>query len=443
MLDHETIWRETLANDSVTENESRSGRQLPAEVDQQMLHDIQVILSRLVAKARQLIRNFTTNLAEGWMNIRCKFDGGKVVNRSQSGSWEHRCAGAGLQQNLGRSWGPEAWEKMTCSPPNQVFVDTAELSSRKVDETRKRRSTEVAKECRRRSKYSNTDKSVAARRAYSRHDDDITPSDNGDLSPHHLDELKDSYYRTNIRLSGGEAQKLEEERREQGGSELWIRERMKQITASHVGGILKMKKTTKRSRKVEALLYSKFKGNQATLYGTNMEDTTRQEYTEHQHQAGHPGLKTSPAGLTISVQNPWLGASPDGKVLDPSASKPDGIVEYKNPYSARDLSLEEACCTKKLFCLEKLEDNGKVTFKLKRRHDYYYQIQCQMYCCDVDWCDFVLRTKKEIHVERIPQDSDWLENQLPKLNKFFYRALLPELACPRRNNGGIIEPADI
>ena len=43
ILDQETIWRETLANDSVTENEARSGRQLPAEVDQQMLHDISYI----------------------------------------------------------------------------------------------------------------------------------------------------------------------------------------------------------------------------------------------------------------------------------------------------------------------------------------------------------------------------------------------------------------
>lgn len=134
-MDQETIWREILANDSVTENEARSGRQPPAEVDQQMLHDISYsILSRLVAKSRHLIQNLTTNLVEGWMNIRCKFDGGKVVNRSQSGLWKHRCAGAGLQQNLGRSWGPEAWEKMTCSPPKQIFVDTAELSSRKVEQ---------------------------------------------------------------------------------------------------------------------------------------------------------------------------------------------------------------------------------------------------------------------------------------------------------------------
>ena len=42
-----------------------------------MLHDIQVLLSRLVMKAGQLIRNFTTNLAEGWMQVRCKFDRGK------------------------------------------------------------------------------------------------------------------------------------------------------------------------------------------------------------------------------------------------------------------------------------------------------------------------------------------------------------------------------
>ncbi len=35
------------------------------------------------------------------MHIRMKFDGGKVINRSQSGSWEHRCVGAGLRQNMG------------------------------------------------------------------------------------------------------------------------------------------------------------------------------------------------------------------------------------------------------------------------------------------------------------------------------------------------------
>ena len=141
----ETMVEETLAEDSATESDARHGETVPAEIDSAMMYDIQVLVSRLVSKARQLIRNFTTNLVEGWMQVWCKFDGGKVVNRSQSGSWKHRCYRAGLQQNLGRSWGPPTWEKMTGSPPNQTFIDTAETSA-KVTHTQKRKAPEKAKE---------------------------------------------------------------------------------------------------------------------------------------------------------------------------------------------------------------------------------------------------------------------------------------------------------
>ena len=48
-------------------------------------------------------------ITEKSMSIRCKFEGGKVINRSQSGSWEFRCIGAGLRKNLGSSWGPQTW----------------------------------------------------------------------------------------------------------------------------------------------------------------------------------------------------------------------------------------------------------------------------------------------------------------------------------------------
>ena len=126
------MWEETLADDAATERESRHGGATPTEINPQMMHDIQVLVSRLAGKARQLIKNFTTNLAENWMQIRCKFDGGKVVNRSQSGSWEHRCSGAGLQKNLGKCWGPPTWEKMTSCPANQVFIDTVESSAKVI-----------------------------------------------------------------------------------------------------------------------------------------------------------------------------------------------------------------------------------------------------------------------------------------------------------------------
>ena len=439
--DQERMWEDTLADDSATECEARHGGPVPTEINTQMLHDIQVLLSRLVMKAGQLIRNFTTNLAEGWMQVRCKFDGGKVVNRSQSGSWEHRCFGAGLQQNLGRTWGPHTWEKMTTSPPNQVFINTAESSAKKVAATRKRKATEHAKESRRRSKYSRSDNSIAARKAYSRHDNDIEPDDiTDDVSPEYLDELKNAFYNTHVAVTTEQADNTEQETREQSRSDVWIGERMKRITASRVGGILKMRKTTKRSTKVKEILYSKFRGNQATLYGSRMEETARQQYVAHQNQQSHVGLQTHSIGLVISDDNPWLAASPDDKVYDPNAAQALGIAEYKNPYAARDFTVQEACDKVKSFCLEKQEEAGEVMYTLKRRHDYYYQIQCQMYCSKVEWCDFVLRTNKDLHVQRIPWNPDWWKQQLPRLKEFYFDALLPELACPRHGKGGIREP---
>ena len=44
--------------------------------------------------------NFTINLAEGYMHIRRKFDGGKQINYSQSGSWQGRCAFATPQTDV-------------------------------------------------------------------------------------------------------------------------------------------------------------------------------------------------------------------------------------------------------------------------------------------------------------------------------------------------------
>ena len=102
----------------------------------------------------------------------------------------------------------------------------------------------------------------------------------------------------------------------------------------------------------------------------------------------------------------------------------------------RNKTIPEAA-TATTFCLE--GKNGP--YKLKHRHDYYHQIQYQLYCVDREWCDFVLKTEKDIHVERIYRDRDWWGLQLGKLETFYFKALLPELAAPRYRNGGIREPS--
>ena len=89
--------------------------------------------------------NFTTNLAEGYMHIRTKFDGGKQVNRSQSGAWDGRCAGAALRVNEGPSWGPTCWAQATNTAASECFKSTYATKSKQVASDYKRKATDDAK----------------------------------------------------------------------------------------------------------------------------------------------------------------------------------------------------------------------------------------------------------------------------------------------------------
>ena len=270
------LWQETVDDSRETEETSRKGGESPLQVSPKLLHDVQLLVSRLAAKSRQLIGNHTTNLAEAWMHIRCKFDGGKVINRSQSGSWQHRCMGAGLEQNHGPTWGTKAWNAMTDNSPNPIFSEVAQSTAKKNENQRKRKATEDSKRKRRESKYSRVDNSLAAKKAYSRHEGDVIPEDvvDDDVSQEHLQQLKDSYYTNRVVVTKEEVEDIERNTREQSHSDQWMIERRKRITASVVGGIAKMQQKTKRSTKVKNMLYSKFRESEATRYGSLMEETT-------------------------------------------------------------------------------------------------------------------------------------------------------------------------
>ena len=79
-----------------------------------------------------------------------------------------------------------------------------------------------------------------------------------------------------------------------------------------------MRNTTKRSKKVQEILYSTFRGNAATKYGTKIEGIAKNEYATHQQQTGHADLEVKSCGLSVALENPWLAASPDGVVRDPN-----------------------------------------------------------------------------------------------------------------------------
>ena len=96
-----------------------------------------------------------------------------------------------------------------------------------------------------------------------------------------------------------------------------------------------MRKTTKRSKKVKEILYSTFRGNLATVYGSKMEETSREEYCKYLQQKGCSDVAVERCRLRVSIKEPWFAASPDGIVRDPcNTTHPSWLLEIKNPYSS-------------------------------------------------------------------------------------------------------------
>ena len=62
--------------------------------------------------------------------------------------------------------------------------------------------------------------------------------------------------------------------------------------------------------------------------------------------------EVSKTGIFINIEQPWLAATSDGIVEDPSEStiRRTGLLEIKCPYSARHKSPTDACKEIKTFC---------------------------------------------------------------------------------------------
>ena len=265
---------------------------------------------------------------------------------------------------------------------------------------------------------------------YSRYDDgpnavDISP----DIPTSDLYDLMVSYYSAHVKVTEAAVTKITVNTTGQGGDNsnvLWHEERRKRLTASNVGKIAKRRATTKVGPTVQQLLNAKFQGNSATNWGNFREEDSNKEYLKIKKESS-PNISTSTCGLVVSISNPWLGASPDRLVHDPASDPPNGLVEFKNPYTARNMTLDEAVSKLKNFCLCY---SSTQELQLKENHDYYYQMQCAMYCTNREWCDFVVMTKT-IHIQRVKFNKEFWSTILPKLKMFYFTAVLPQLASPR------------
>lgn len=235
-------------------------------------------------------------------------------------------------------------------------------------------------------------------------------------------------YKKSLALSEDEIRLIEEDTRDQGNDTtgMWLHLRRSRITSSNFGVVCKRRPSTPVANLVKNLLYRSAAINSSSLrWDRENEDNARKAYAEEMLKRCTP-VVIKKTGLVISSEKPHLACSPDDFVEDENVADCYGTAEYKCPYSAREMSPNEACSKVKTFYCNIQDGN----VQLKRNHNYYHQIQGVLGITGRKWCDFVIWTLVGISIERIKFDLSFWENILPKLDAFWNKAILPELAAP-------------
>lgn len=225
-----------------------------------------------------------------------------------------------------------------------------------------------------------------------------------------------------IFVSPEESKAIEEHTRKQSSSDLWFECRSGRITASKFKSAVRTDPHQPSESLVKGICYpQRFKfSTKATCWGCEHESTARNSYKEVQ-QKKHSALQISDSGLVVSTMYPFLGASPDGNVSCSCCG--EGAIEVKCPYSCKDSHFKESAESPG-FCLGRNADGG---FFLKKDHQYFYQVQLQMFICNAKYCDFVVYSKKDLVILRILPESDFMESTISAATDFFKLAVLPEL----------------
>lgn len=159
----------------------------------------------------------------------------------------------------------------------------------------------------------------------------------------------------------------------------------------------------------------------ATKYGLDHEEIALKEYKDIIGPK-HLNLIVKKTGFLISTKLPILGASPDGIVQCDCCGM--GSIEVKCPYRLKDgMLMNEFVKLKNCF----LYEDSKGNFNLKKKHDYYFQIQLQMFVSETKYCDFIVWSKRYLSVERIFINEQFLDENLAKAVLYHSKIVVPEL----------------
>ena len=195
------------------------------------------------------------------------------------------------------------------------------------------------------------------------------------------------------------AKSIEVDTRGQASNKRWFQERCQRICSSKFGRICKATKRTDLKKLAYDLTHPVKFFSASTQYGRENESKALQKYEQITGHVVHE------SGLCVSLTHPMLAASPDGIVND------ELLVEVKCPYTARN-DLITPDTVPYLF-------KGDSELLLDTRHNYFYQIQGQLFATGRQMCHLVVYTAVDCKVVNVDRDDIFIDHMVLQLESFF------------------------
>ncbi len=208
-----------------------------------------------------------------------------------------------------------------------------------------------------------------------------------------------------LQLTNDQIADFEVKTRVQSATPLWHKLRKGRITATKVGPIVKRQKDDV-TKFLQNLKSTRTVQTQAMKLGIANEPLAAVKYSSQCEDT----VNVYPCGIIISPYSPWLAASPDRKVYNPTRPTPFGLLEIKC-LGAPTVSAVE--------CLSK---DAAGNLFLKRNNNYYYQVMTQIAVAGVQWCDFFIWCEADdsCHLETIYFDPTEWQRMKDKLDLFYF-----------------------
>ena len=186
-------------------------------------------------------------------------------------------------------------------------------------------------------------------------------------------ELSKQEIKSKLKVSPNVQKQIERSTKEQSKNKLWYTLRSMRLTSSNFGRVFKRRDNHNTLAKELLSANKMFTTDRMPAplkWGIEHESVAYKEYVS-KLATSSPTLQVTKSGLWIDLNTGWLACSPDGLVWDGNEQLV-GILEIKCPYSAREMTISEAC--QKISSFSCLSTEGGI--KLAHSHNYYI-IKCR------------------------------------------------------------------